>query len=210
MPPQEASKSIVQVGEGRGFVVEGADGVRYVVTAAHCLPFLPPPCSFSDNEECTFEVLGPLGTSPTVWALCLFVDPVSDIAVLGAPDSQDQFHKCKAYEDFVGMAMPLSLRWVQQPERGWIFTLDAERWFSCRVEAPRAIWIWEAAEPIRGGMSGSPIVGDDGSAIAVLCTSDGSGDDDVEDDREGGPNPGIRNLPGWFLDELTGQSAGPE
>jgi hypothetical protein len=49
-------------------------------------------------------------------------------------------------------------------------------------------------------MSGSPILGDDGRAIAVCCT--GSGNPDLEDGKEGGPNPGLVSLPGWFLEEL--------
>lgn len=34
--------SVLQVGHGRGFVVLANDKA-YVITAAHCLPFLPPP-----------------------------------------------------------------------------------------------------------------------------------------------------------------------
>ncbi len=34
--------SIVTVGDGRGFVVEGIRSDLLVVTAAHCLPFFPP------------------------------------------------------------------------------------------------------------------------------------------------------------------------
>jgi hypothetical protein len=220
MPPQEASKSVVQVtADGRGFVVEGRDGARYVLTAAHCLPRLPEPCSFLPVSERTFPTcLGGLwATAPEVWAECLFVDLVGDIAVLGAPDGQSLPRQCQAYEDFVSTAVPLLLRRVQPveggwpAERGWMFALDADRWFSCKVEAiHHAIWATEAAEPIRGGMSGSPILGDDGQVIAVCCASAGTGDRDVEDDREGGPNPGLSSLPGWFLDELTDQTTDPE
>ena len=36
---------VITAGSGRGFVVEGV-GERLVITAAHCLPFLPPAQSF--------------------------------------------------------------------------------------------------------------------------------------------------------------------
>jgi hypothetical protein len=84
--------SIIRVGKGRGFVVEDAErfarfgfrGDCLVVTAAHCLPFFPPCHSCSYLHERTYKaLLGPLGQKPTVWAECLFADPIGDIAVLG-------------------------------------------------------------------------------------------------------------------------------
>ena len=81
-------QSVVRVGDGRGFVVELKLGT-VVVAAAHCLPILPPAHSASYLEERTYQaLLGPLGTQPTVWAECRFVDPVADIAVLGPPDDR--------------------------------------------------------------------------------------------------------------------------
>jgi hypothetical protein len=84
-----AKRAVLKVGGGRGFVVELGDD-RYVITAAHCLPSFPPCLSFSDVSERTYKaLLGPLGQEPTVWAECVFVDPIGDIAVLGAPDGQE-------------------------------------------------------------------------------------------------------------------------
>jgi hypothetical protein len=37
----------------------------------------------------------------------------------------------------------------------------------------------EASEPIRGGMSGSPVLVPDGAVIGVVCLSAGSGDDNT-------------------------------
>jgi hypothetical protein len=68
-------KAIVKVGDGRGFVVQGARERRYVITAAHCLPHLPPAFGHSYLEERTYpRLLGPLADEPTIWAECLFVD----------------------------------------------------------------------------------------------------------------------------------------
>jgi hypothetical protein len=47
-------------------------------------------------------VLGPLGGKRTVWARCLFVDPMADIAVLGEPDSQELYKEATAYDDLIG------------------------------------------------------------------------------------------------------------
>jgi hypothetical protein len=83
--------AVIRVGDGRGFVVERARQ-RLVLTAAHCLPHLPPANPMSHTEERTYEaLLGPLGAEPTVWAECLFADPVADIAILDGPDNQALF-----------------------------------------------------------------------------------------------------------------------
>src|SRR2546422_11341280 len=76
---------VITVGSARGFVVEAA-GERLVITAAHCLPFLPPAQSFLGPKERTYgPLLSPLGDEPRAWAVCRFVDPIADIAVLGPP-----------------------------------------------------------------------------------------------------------------------------
>jgi hypothetical protein len=68
------------------------------------------------------------------------------------------------------------------------------------------LWISNAAEDIEGGMSGSPIVTENGKAIGVACLS--SGGDDLHH-REGGPNPCLmRNLAGWFLKMLANKRKG--
>jgi len=85
---------VLSVDGGRGFVIQARDGERLVVTAAHCLMrggglYLPPALSFSDTQEGTYvNLLGPLGAEQTIWAECLLVEPVADIAVRGSPDTQ--------------------------------------------------------------------------------------------------------------------------
>jgi hypothetical protein len=72
----------------------------------------------------------------------------------------------------------------------------AGEWFSCRVRSlGRSLWFEEAAQPIVGGMSGSPIILPDGCAVGMVCVS-------VEGQRDGGPNPMLTsNLPAWLLEE---------
>ena len=68
-----------------------------------------------------------------------------------------------------------------------------------------ALWIVNAEQPIRAGLSGSPILGADGKAIGIVCASQGT--DDPETRAKGGPNAGYGNLPGWLPDELPEASA---
>lgn len=72
-------------------------------------------------------------------------------------------------------------------ESGWLLSLDGE-WFPCKVRyfSDGPIWIEGAAQNIVGGMSGSPILADDGTVIGVLATSNHI---DGGESRQGGPNP---------------------
>lgn len=212
------SKAVVKVGSGRGFVVEAlrqlADPLRpradvflderVVVTAAHCLPHLPPCYSFSDLEERTYpSLLGPLGSTPTVWAECLFVNPIADIAVLGSPDYQDLSEESDAYEAFVDQASTLAIADCAPNQQAWLLSRKGQ-WFACCVKRQPTglLWIENAAQNIVGGMSGSPILAEDGSAIGVLCTSNHNGNE--KSSREGGPQPCLtRDLPGWALRQIS-------
>jgi putative ABC transport system substrate-binding protein len=65
----KATAAVIRVGDGRGFVVEG-ERERFVITAAHCLPHLPPCHPAAYEEELTYQaLLGPLGNSPTTGRL---------------------------------------------------------------------------------------------------------------------------------------------
>jgi hypothetical protein len=196
MKIKKAKESVVTVGEGRGFVVNGPGDVRLIVTAAHGLPFLPPPDVAAYIDERTYQnLLGPLGSEPNVWAECLFVDPVADLAILGSPDDQALWEQADAYRTLVKSTMPLSIADAPKQGHGWMLSLDGE-WFRCTLQFINdgPVWISKTAQPIDGGMSGSPIVLDDGTAIGVVCSAD------VSANPVGSINPRlVRSLPGWFL-----------
>jgi hypothetical protein len=102
---EEARRAVVTVGDGRGFVVQGKWD-RYVLTAAHCLPSFPPCHPHSYLEERVYaNLLGPLGGERSVWAECLFVDPVADIAMISAPDNQELPDEADAFEALVSAAV---------------------------------------------------------------------------------------------------------
>jgi hypothetical protein len=218
--------AVVKVGAGRGFVV-GNRRERFVVTAGHCLPELPPYHAASYTEERTYgALLGPIDGDQIVCAECLFADPIADIAVLGTPDGQELYDEAQAYEALVGGATPVpiaELTLVRPPitlstgatmfgrpmaeSEGWMLSLDG-RWFRCDVTATsRSLWIANAAEAIEGSMSGSPIMDEVGKALGVVCisaefkTAEGR---EMGKPREGGPNPLLTAcLPGWLLSELS-------
>ncbi len=198
------TRAVVQVGKyrGRGFIVAIGD-VRYVVTAAHCvgqkLPIAQPA---RGSQEVTYRnFIGPLGGKRRVWAECLFMDPIADIAVFGAPDTQELYEQAAAYEaltEHVALRIgKLDFSRRREGPRTVSFTVDGERrditlppsslreaesearmlslaneWFSCRVASRgRSLWFNQAAQPVVGGMSGSPIVLPDGGVVGVVSTS---------------------------------------
>ena len=168
-----------EVGHGHGFVVEGA-GERLVITAAHCLPFLPPaPPSFGPEARTYGPLLAPRGEAPRAWAVCRFVDPIADIAVLGSPNAPH----ADDYKALTATALPIADRVRRHPVNfwasAWLLSLDG-RWFSGTIRHfGGPLWITHPAERVLGGMSGSPIVAETGTAIEVVCTTTSP--------REGGP-----------------------
>ena len=204
------SGALIRVGDGRGFVIE-TRREWFVLTAGHCLPKMPPCLSFAFEEERTYPaLLGPLDNDPTVWAECVFFDPIADLAVLAAPDGQDFYEESIAYDALVDAAIPLAIgkvpltrRRIEMPGgyepilgplewqgEAWLPSLD-RRWYRCDIRAgSRGLIIPSAAERIEGGMSGSPIVSHDGEALGVIVSNTG-------------PQPFLsRQLPAWLLDEV--------
>jgi hypothetical protein len=194
--------SVIRVGDGRGFVIEGRVD-RLIITAAHCLPFFPPCMSFSGLDERTYQkLLAPIGAEPTIWAECLFVDPVSDIAILGPPDDQELSDQWEQYNNMVEPLGAIVIADAPDEETtAWLLSLD-KRWCRCIVRHNGGpLWLSGAADGIHGGMSGSPVMLDDGTAVGVVCAAGGGPGSRLY--TEGGPNPRLmHNLPGWCLNAL--------
>jgi Trypsin-like peptidase domain len=204
----EMPGTVVQVDAGRGFIIETIEA-RYVVTAPHCLDVPPPAHPASYPQERTYaDFLGALDGPRNVWAECVFFDPVADLAVFCEPDDQARAGEAEAYCTLTENATPFTIgrlrlprarRRLQNPRRvvsdALILSLDRQ-WFSCRIRNGwgRALWIEDAAQLIRSGMSGSPIIPPDGSAVGiVVCVG-------TEEKPEGGPNPSLFASP-WLVRE---------
>jgi hypothetical protein len=177
----KATSAVITVGDGRGFVVNqpyGVGQIQLVITAAHCLPFFPPCASASYLHERTFQnILAPLGAKPYVWAECLFVDPIGDIAVLGSPDDQELAEKAEAYCELVEADSVTPLPIASPSEEGWLLSLDGN-WFRCEIGTTGplgSLWIIDQEGKFIGGMSGSQ-----GLAGAFVKLLEGGGDDDIE------------------------------
>jgi hypothetical protein len=203
---------VVKVGGGRGFIIVNRVKMpalknwkayfvehRLIVTAAHCLPKLPPACSASLPYERTYEdLLGTLDQKKKgVWAECVFADPVADIAVLGCPDEQALYDEAEEYRALTDGAAFLRIG-TAQTGTGWMLSLK-RRWISSRLVAHG---ISLETGPTKGGMSGSPILNSAGQAVGVVSigTTSKSLKGRRIEDRRTGPQPILAScLPGWLL-----------
>jgi hypothetical protein len=194
------ASSVITVGEGRGFVVEGPSQLwRYVITAAHWLPELPSADGGSFQSERTyFGLLGKPGETPSIACECLFVDPVSDLTVIAPPDDEMLPDEAGAYGALVDAATPLPIAEMTMREtlEASLLSLDGE-WFGCKAERiGYALWLSDAAKGIEGGMIGSPILVND-RAVGVVSTPSAS-----ETYTEAKAPALTECLPRWLVREL--------
>jgi hypothetical protein len=210
--PAEREKpkgTVLTVGEGRGFVVEHR-GEHLVVTASQCLPWLPSGFGIAYSEERVYRnMLGPLDSAPTVGCECLFVNPIADVAVVGVPDTQTFSDEADAYSALLENATPFRITEAPEKARGFLLSLEGE-WFGCQVQWMERIdgplWVSKPAQPIEGGMSGSPIVSETGNAIGIVAASVIEKGKDAATDEFGASNPRLmRDLPLWLLRTQTGR-----
>jgi len=199
--------TVLTVGEGRGFVVEHR-GEHLIVTASHCLPWLPSGFGIAYSEERVYRnMLGPLDSTPTVACESLFVNPVDDVAVLGVPDTHTFSDEGDAYSALLENATPFRI--TEAPEKGSGFLLSMEgEWFECQVQWMKRIdgplWVSKLVQSIEGGMSGSPIVSETGCAIGIVAASVIEKGKDAATDEFGASNPRLmRDLPLWLLRTQT-------
>jgi hypothetical protein len=176
MGKRRTKNDLIDVGAARGFVIEvdGPFNERLVVTAAHCLPFLPPPGPHEPEDSIYVELLGPLDCEQlTVWAACLFVDLVADIAVLCIPHPQHFSEGAETYARLVDDVTPFQIACVpMQPHRVPVQVKHlGKRWSAAvAVRSAAGVTIEGSKEVLDLGMSGSPILDQSGNAIAVIAS----------------------------------------
>ncbi len=212
--------SVLTVDKGRGFIIEHrtlfdfGNGFqrnrrKLVVTASHCLPHPPVMPCYSYKETTYPNLLAPLGEEPSVWAECLFFDPVSDLAILGKPDDQEFGEESDAYARLVDGRKPFTIAAPETGE-GYMLALDGVSWQPTPLKVHVSVWGSSLSTGATlPGQSGSPIVDATGRAVALvsigsefLNLSSGS-----RTPMDAGPQPILKfQLPSWVLKTMKGIS----
>ncbi len=154
-------------------------------------------------KEKTYQgLLGPLGGDCSVCAECLFVDPVGDLAVLIGPDNQELYEQAEQYEDLIedrSESVPVGSP-PENNSQGWLLSLE-NTLLPCKIETVfHTISVSEVEGNIVGGMSGSPILDQDGRAIGVISTSRQIGTTPESPSTSGDIQPCLAEaLPAWLL-----------
>lgn len=170
-----AKGAIVAVGSRRGFVVQRLQRhERLIITAAHCLPTLPTAEPFVSGPVIYSQLVGPLNDTLRVDVECLFVDPIADVAVLGPPRDDNA---ADAYATVVESGTVLQIGVISEHTEAALFTFDG-RLETCAITvanryAPsQGVRLLVAATGDEDwATAGSPILGPDGRALAIVMGS---------------------------------------
>lgn len=228
-PGLPAPDCVLRVGDGRGFVFEYRMPVpppllrklakvqhrtltrqrrtfrtsKVILTAAHCLGKLPVAHAMAYCQERTYpNLLGSLdGSKNGIWAECLFVDPVADIAVLGSPDEQERPEQADAYDHLVDDLTALRIG-KPKTARGWVLSLEGY-WVATPMKVLQGLYGTSLSiGSTKPGMSGSPILSDAGRAVGLVAVGGEtmSSRGERQDVEMQGPQPILsRDLPGRLI-----------
>jgi len=192
-------------GRGRGVLVPG----NLVLTAAHCV-------TYTDDARMALgdyfieelqTARGALKVAP------LAVEPVADMAVLGALDYEEFHQEVEAFETWCTQTTPVPLCIEDVPAREpfpvCIYT-HTETWIAARATIVReevaSLWL-DVPGQVEGGTSGSPIVTEQGEVIGIVShfgsEQDGTHCVGLQ------PRP-ARALPVWVLEQILAAQVSEE
>jgi S1-C subfamily serine protease len=196
----KATVRIIQLG-GRGVLVPGG----YVLTDAHCITW---DCKGGMAlHDWYIERIATASGVELQTEVCA-VEPVTDIAALGAVDAQAAYDEAEVFEAFVDSTQPIPL-WTRKGRWGkpipvWIFGKHDD-WFQgtatrfgSLASPPPTLTLQDTTRPVQAGDSGSPVVDANGQLIGLVSWSSESNN---------GPSYGSipiahRALPCWLVVQI--------
>jgi Trypsin-like peptidase domain len=187
-------------GRGRGVLVPG----NLVLTAAHCVTYsIEGEMALGDHFFDELETpQGRVKVTP------LAVEPVADIAVLGALDAQEFWQEWEAFDTWCAHTPPVPLCVQAMPLREpfpvYVYT-HRDQWLEARATVVRdevaSVWL-DVAGHIEGGTSGSPVVTEHGEVVGIISIT-GSGPAETHCE---GPQPRPAHaLPVWVLHHIQAE-----
>jgi len=195
---------------GGQFILTAAHNVLYLLEQKYDTPLASTLVGMALGDHRVVELetsRGLLHVAPVA------IEPVTDIAVLGALDDQMFFDECEAYEAWCEAVAPVPLCYEQFP-----FMTPVP----VAVYTHRGLWLKGTAqqggptsygfeinmpEGIEGGTSGSPIVTAQGTLAGIVSQAGGAEPDAPEKGREGFAPRVHLTLPGWVVRRIQAAEA---
>ncbi len=187
---------------GKGVLIRGG----LVLTAAHVIEWTHEGFMALGDDASFLQPIEVGGRQLMVYPLA--VEPVADLAILGAPDEQWIPDEAKAFEQFCEATAAVALATEEfsfgTSVPAYILT-HTGRWITGRVTQyghPASMFL-ETGEGIEGGTSGSPVVTEHGRLIGVVSNAGGP---QREPCRMGSiPRPHLA-APVWLARQMTAAS----
>ena len=192
---------------GQGVLVNG----NLILTAAHCVTFSLKGY-MTMGEHYMEEIKTKDGALLQVcsWA----VEPVSDIAVLGALDEQECSKEVEAFKEFCEQTKPVpifkGILAVRESIKVYVYT-HLGTWLHGKVtqfstQNFHQVCL-EAEEAIIGGTSGSPIVNEEGELVGIVSTSGEKPESPTRGYVGNTPRP-LLALPTWICHQIESAKEG--
>jgi len=165
---EKATVTIWKEGEsGRGVLVDG----NLILTAAHCIDWAAEVGGYMSLRE-HYIVDIRLHDGTELKTNISAIEPCSDIAVLGTPDTQVFYKEGLAFEEFCEKTTPIQMFDFSKDYSEFsihIYTHE-NKWLTGKAEHrfPSSRIYYETKKPVKGGTSGSPIVNDSGELVGIV------------------------------------------
>jgi len=166
-----ATVTIWKEGEsGRGVLVDG----NLILTAAHCIDWA---CEVGGymavREHHIVEIRLHDGTKLKTNISAM--EPCSDIAVLGRPDTQVLYKEGMEFEEFCEQTTPIQIfRDFSKDKSEFLIHIytHENKWLTGKAEhfSPDSRIYYDTKKTVKDGTSGSPIVNDSGELVGIVST----------------------------------------
>ena len=191
---EKATITLIKKG-GQGVLIKN----QMILTAAHCIEY-----SFSGSMVLGgYDFYQEIETrTGKFYVSPIAVEPVNDIALLGAPDNQERYIEYEKFDNFCTNTEPILIcknnLEVGKKFKVFIYTHEL-KWITgyAKLGFPDSPMLWvEANQQVKCGTSGSAIVNEQGEIVGIVSSFS-----ETEKSDGSSPRP-LLALPVWICRQI--------